>query len=429
MGKLTDKLKKKLGNLIKNKGAMQPLLLEAHTSVTNSEEDFQKKQKSFKDTIKVPESDNTNIGDKKVEENTPIYNPMYMISGNNRWYVDEKLREDYYYNNSGDKYSGAITPYPTKECVIFKCKYQDTNGQGYEIELGKMERKKVRDIERIIENGNALNYITEHIDNIIALQIEDKKTGEQSIDKIQEDYESLKRTGFQFTLLGEKILLHDDKENLQLPDFKPQAEYPIIFSELETKEVVSSIPVITTQAVVKKGEEKAEVEKFIQLCKLAIDIGCFDVQDWKKIDERNYSFRRLGEKRYNEPGSVFYSRKATGKMESYNILAQSCFNSQSELDQITRKSLLEKRETMHYYYDEKENVIRKRALQKVVEYAELLESCIDMYKADNPSEVKNINLLNDMICFAKGSQLKDRAHTSINQQKKIDEIPDTREVG
>ncbi len=404
MGKVKSLFKKLFGK----EGYLQ---LEAPSLMDDKkEENTTDKRTNFVKQIQQNIENNTTQEEVEVKQpqaTTVEYNPEG-IAQDSQWYLDSGLRRDYYQTGNGSKYMGALEVIPeSAEVRVIKCKYKDENDQEYKVELGKATTK---DYTKIVQM----------IDNIVALQLSGKQKQLNVTADVDKLYEELTKSGFKFSIVGKKILSQDDNKPLKLSNLSQTSQYKIDFSELETDDVVSEIPVLNTQAIVKdegkemESEINTSINEYIGFCKLAIDIGCFDTVDWTNIDIRNREFRKAGNRDYNESGTVLYSRKTSAKKESFDTMERIYFTTADEiaLEKSVRNALVKNGETVHYYQDEKENMIREMARNKIVDYTVLLEQYIQAYKSNNPRALNEANLLNDMMTFSQISRVKQKERTN-----------------
>ena len=403
MGKIKSLFKKMFGK----EGYLQ---LEAPSLMDDKkEENTTDKRTNFIKQMQQNVENNTTqeeIEVKQPQATTVEYNPEG-IAQDSQWYLDSGLRRDYYQTGNGSKYMGALEVIPeSAEVRVIKCKYKDENDQEYKVELGKATTK---DSTKIVQM----------IDNIVALQLSGKQKQLDVTADVDKLYEELTKSGFEFSIVGKKILSHDDNKPLKLTNLSQTSQYEIDFSELETDDVVSEIPVLNKQAIVKdEGKEmekiNTKINQYIEFCKLAIDIGCFDTVDWNNIDKRNREFRKAGNRDYNESGTVMYSREHSFKRESFDTLERSHFTIAEKiaLEKSVRNALVKNGETVHYYKDEKENMIREMARNKIVDYTVLLEQYIQVYKRNNPRALNAANFLNDMMTFSQISRVKQKERTN-----------------
>lgn len=313
------------------------------------------------------------------------------------------MRKEYYEGTENENrltYGGSLEIVPSSENTkIVRCTWRDKSGNK-KIEIGRFSGK-----ELIGKTADAIRTI----DNIISLQLE--KNIDVS-DEIKLQYRKLTRMkDFQMSIIGETILSHTNRGNLELDDIN-NATYRVDFSKLDTKDVLSRIPVVTKQAST-DGKQASDiindVENYIDFCKIAIDIGCLDTPDWKNIDARNKQMRILGNRSYNIAGDVFYRRMPNPQKEKFDMMEQKYFTPEEKrkLRVEALRKLREKNVSANYMVDTMETVIRENARKKITDYAVLLEGFIDMYKEAKPADVKKINLLNDMVTFSHISRLKE----------------------
>lgn len=403
MGRIQDFFGK-----ILRKGNAPQALPEGMPEVT-----FTEKRTAFVEGMNVTVNDRNESDIKSEDENIIEYNPQNFLRHPDwrEWYSKQEIRNEYYdnhkpmHNERTTQYQGALTILPISKAVNrIVCTCIDEERKTYQLELGKTK-------------GNCYYAVMQEIDAILALQINRPFFDEKLEEEINRHYGELKKIkDFEISGFGEQLLTFAEEGTLELISIDEDKLYDkkIDFMNLPTKQTVSQMQVECIQADTKNQSLEQideRVEAFYEYCEMAIDIGIFGRNDWKRIDD-SYIWDNSEDK--SKTRNIKYNRNPSFKRESYTSIREKYLTEEQTKKlkgTMVSTAISKGKEGYIGNPDVEELSIRGVVSDAMAKLPLRMEEYILAYQVmhqSDPQYTSKIQLLNDMVNYSKRKFLEAR---------------------